>query len=111
MATKLTQFFEHDDGRLRTFQRFTEQYHADPAELSGEEIAEQYAVLAGFFEEQEMDAAHERAFARLSEEERRELAQYYQYASRDPSRSFQGYRGGTHFAQMMQPRWLGRMTR
>lgn len=108
---KLTQFFEHDLARVRAYQDFAEQYQQDPAQLSGEDIAEHYGALANYLDDQDMDTAHQHAFGQLSEEDRRELAQQYQYASRDPTRPFQGYRGGTHFTQMMQPRWLGRMTR
>lgn len=111
MLNKLTLFFGHDLARLRLYQDFTERYQQDPALLSGEEIVQRYGALAEHLEEQDMDGAHQIAFAKLSEQDRRELAQQYQYASRDPTRPFQGYRGGTHFTQMMQPRWLGRMTK
>jgi hypothetical protein len=111
MASKLAQFFNHDRARLQLYQRFTEHYQQDPMQMSAEEIAEHYGALANILDDQEMDSAHQQAFVLLSDEDRRELAQQYQYASRDPTRAFQGYRGGTHFAQMMEPRWLGRMTR
>ncbi len=82
-----------------------------PRQLTADEVTQHYCELATCLDEKEMDQAHEQAFGKLSEQDRRALAQQYQYAGRDPMRSFTGYPNGTNFNQMMQPRLLGRMTR
>ena len=111
MLTRLSQFFGADPTRPQAYRDFTQRYQQDPAALSGADVAHHYGDLATYLDEQDMDAAHEQAFGHLSEQDRRALAQQYQYASRDPTRPFQGYPAGTHFNQMTQPRRLGRMTR
>ena len=111
MLSKLSQFFEQDAARPQAYQDFVQRYQQDPTQLSDAEVSEHYGALATHLDDHDMDAAHEQAFGQLSEQDRRELAQRYQYAGRDPTRPFRGYPGGTHFNQMMQPRRLGRMTR
>ncbi len=59
----------------------------------------------------EAEAEYERAFSRMSPDERRELARRYQEATRDDSRSFQGYRSDLDLERASSPRELGRMTR
>ncbi len=111
MLGKLANFFGQDATRQQAYQDFAQRYEQDPTQLSGAEIQQHYGQLADCLDERDMDQAHERAFGQLSEQERRELAQEFQYATRDPSRPFQGYAGGTDYNRMAQPRQLGRMTR
>lgn len=111
MLNRLSQFFEQDVTRPKAYQDFTRRYHEDAAQLSGAEVAQHYGDLAKYLGDQDMDKAHEQAFGQMSEQDRRELAQQYQYATRDPTRPFQGYPAGTHFNQVTQPRQLGKMTR
>lgn len=108
---RLDQFFEHDETRQQAHRAFAARYTQDATQLSDGDVARHYIELANHLDERDMDVAHEHAFARLSEDERRTLAQQYQYATRDPSRAFQGYPAGTDFKRMAQPRQLGRMTR
>jgi hypothetical protein len=107
----INQFFGDDADRQQAYRDFADRYEQDPAQLTGPDVTQHYSELATYLDEKEMDPAHEQAFGKLSEEDRRALAQEFQYADRDPMRSFNGYPNGTNFNQMMQPRQLGRMTR
>lgn len=111
LGDTLNQFFEQQTDRVHMYREFTEQYEHDAAHVTSGDVIRLYSELAHSLTEQAMDAAHEQAFASMSEEDRRGLAREYQYAGRDPTRSFQGYPNGMDFHQMMQPRRLGRMTR
>lgn len=111
MSSKLSAFFEADGTRAQVYQDFMHRYSQDPTQISDSEVLRCYGELASFLDDQEMDKAHEAAFEHLSADERRGLAQQYQYASRDPMRPFEGYPQSTPFSQTVQPRRLGRMTR
>lgn len=111
MANKLKEFFEVDDSRSQVYQDFTSRYEQDPTQLSDSEVLQYYSELANFLDDQDMDKVHEATFGQLSADEQRGLAQHFQYASRDPMRSFQGYPQGTNFNLVAQPRRLGRMAR
>ena len=108
---KINEFFEQDQARQQAHQDFAARYQQDPEQLTDDEVSRHYRELANHLDDQDMDAAHQLAFAQMSEDDRRTLAQQYQYATRDPSRAFQGYPAGTDFKRMAQPRQLGRMTR
>ncbi len=57
----------------------------------------------------EADAEYERAFSKMSLDERRELARHYQKAHRDNNRSFVGYQDGLNLDRASSPRELGRI--
>ena len=80
------------------------------------DAARRYREMAQHDDMNDMDdpdteAEYERAFSRMSPDERRELARRYQDASRDSSSSFDGYRDDYDDSRASSPRELGRMTR
>lgn len=114
MFDKLNEFFGQDNSRQEDYRDFERRYREDPHSISDEEAARRYREMAQHQSDQddpEMESEYEQAFSKLSPEERRALAQHYQEASRDSSRSFQGYREGEDLDRASSPRELGRMTR
>lgn len=113
---KLNQFFGQDTNREDEYRDFERRYREDPDSISDEEAARRYREMAQHDDMNDMDdpdteAEYERAFSRMSPDERRELARRYQDASRDSSSSFNGYRDDYDDNRASSPRELGRMTR
>ena len=113
---KLNQFFGQDTKREDEYRDFERRYREDPDSISDEEAARRYREMAQHDDMNDMDdpdteAEYERAFSRMSPDERRELARRYQDASRDSSSSFDGYRDDYDDSRASSPRELGRMTR
>lgn len=108
----LGQFFGQDPARQQQYQDFTQRYNTDPNQISDAEAAQRYRELVGSGQlpPQELDQAHEQAFSRVPEQDRRQLAQHYQQATNDPQRPYQGYPQGMDLNEAAQPRNLGRMT-
>lgn len=114
MFDKLNQFFDQDPKRQDDYRDFERRYREDPGGISDEEAARRYREMMTHMEEDEgVDAQeeYEQAFSRMSPEERRALAQRYQQATRDSSRSYQGYRDDYDDERAASPRELARMTR
>ncbi|CAA9556000.1 MAG: hypothetical protein AVDCRST_MAG86-199 [uncultured Truepera sp.] len=114
MQDKLSQFFGQDTNREQEYSDFERRYREDPDSISDEEAARRYREIAQHdddMDDPQMDSEYERAFSRMSSDERRELARHYQEASRNSSRSFQGYRDDYDLDRAASPRELGRMTR
>ena len=113
---KLNQFFGQDTKREDEYRDFERRYREDPDSISDEEAARRYREMAQHDDMNDMDdpdteAEYERAFSRMSPDERRELARRYQDASRDSSSGFNGYRDDYDDNRASSPRELGRMTR
>ncbi len=113
---KLNQFFGQDTSREDEYRDFERRYRENPDSISDEEAARRYREMMQHDDMNDMDdpdteAEYERAFSRMSESERRELARRYQDASRDSSSSFNGYRDDYDDNRASSPRELGRMTR
>ena len=113
---KLNQFFGQDTKREDEYRDFERRYRENPDSISDEEAARRYREMAQHDDMNDMDdpdteAEYERAFSRMSPDERRELARRYQDASRDSSSSFDGYRDDYDDNRASSPRELGRMTR
>ena len=113
---KLNQFFGQDTKREDEYRDFERRYREDPDSISDEEAARRYREMAQHDDMNDMDdpdteAEYERAFSRMSPDERRELARRYQDASRDSSSGFNGYRDDYDDSRASSPRELGRMTR
>ncbi len=114
MFDKLNDFFGQDNSRQDDYRDFDRRLREDPNSISDEEAARRYREMAqhqGDQDDPEMDAEYENAFSKLSPQERRTLAEHYQKANNDSSRSFQGYNDGQDLEQASNPRELGRMTR
>jgi hypothetical protein len=111
MMDRLNQFFGQDPNRQQEYQDFSERYQRDPSSIPEAEAAQRYRELAGELDDDTLDEAHEQAFGQLPEDQRRQLAQRYQEATRDPSRPYQGYPQEHDLDRAAQPRELGRMTR
>lgn len=113
---KLNQFFGQDTNREQDYNDFERRFRENPDSISDEEAARRYREMAQHHDDDDMndpetEAEYERAFSRMSADERRDLAGRYQEASRDSSRSFQGYRDDYDLDRASSPRELGRMTR
>ena len=113
---KLNQFFGQDTKREDEYRDFERRYRENPDSISDEEAARRYREMAQHDDMNDMDdpdteAEYERAFSRMSPDERRELARRYQNASRDSSSGFNGYRDDYDDNRASSPRELGRMTR
>ena len=119
MFDKLNEFFGQDESREQDYRDFEKRYRENPDSISDEEAARRYREMMQHQDDNDFDDAndpeaeseYERAFSKMSPDERRELARRYQEANRDNSRSFQGYRDGQDLDQAAKPRELGRMTR
>lgn len=115
MFDKLTQFMGQDGGREEDYRDFERRYREAPDQISDEEAARRYREMMANSEDDlsdpEAEAEYERAFSKMSPNERRELARHYQEAHHDDNRSFQGYRDDLSEERASSPRELGRMTR
>jgi len=116
MFDKLNEFMGQDTNRQDEYRDFERRYRENPESISDEEAARRYREMMahlddGIEDDPDAESEYERAFSRMSEDERRELARRYQEANRDSSRSFQGYRDGQDLDRASSPRELGRMTR
>ena len=114
MFDKLNEFFGQDSNRQEDYRDFERRYRENPDSISDEEAARRYHEMMaqqGEQDDPEMESEYERAFSKLSPQERRALAEHYQKANDDQSRSFHGYRDGQDLDQASDPRELGRMTR
>ena len=114
MFDKLNEFFGQDSSKQEDYRDFERRYRENPDSISDEEAARRYREMAqhqGDQDDPEMESEYEQAFSKLSPQERRALAEHYQQANNDQSRSFQGYREGQDLDQAASPRELGRMTR
>ena len=111
MLDRLGQFFGQDQTREQEYQDFERRYREDPSSISDAEAARRYREMARDLDDEDLDEAHEQAFSQLPEQERRQLAQRYQEATRDPGRPYQGYPEDYDLDRAAAPRELGRMTR
>jgi len=115
MFDKLNEFMGQDTSRQDEYRDFERRYREDPDQISDQEAARRYREMMMHAPEDhddpEAESEYERAFSRMSPDERRELARRYQEANRDDSRSFQGYRDDYDLDRAASPRELGRMTR
>ena len=115
MFDKLNELLGQDTSRQDEYRDFERRYRESPDQISNEEAARRYREMMAHAPEDhdvpEAEAEYERAFSRMSPDERRELARRYQEATRDDSRSFQGYRSDLDLDRASSPRELGRMTR
>ncbi len=111
MLDRLNNFFGQDSTRQQEYQDFSQRHQSDPASIEGSEVTRRYRDMAGQLDDSDMDEAHEQAFNQMAPQERRQLAQRYQEATRDGSRPYQGFPKDMDVDQASQPRELGRMTR
>ncbi len=114
MQDKLSQFFGQDTNREQEYRDFERRYREDPDSISDEEAARRYREISQHdddMDDPDTEAEYERAFSRMSSDERQDLARRYQDAHRDSSRGFQGYRDDYDLDRASSPRELGRMTR
>lgn len=115
MFDKLNEFMGQDTNRQDEYRDFERRYRENPDQISDEEAARRYREMMANtdddMDDPEAEAAYERAFSKMSPDERRDLARRYQEATRDSNRSFQGYREGEDLERAASPRELGRMTR
>ena len=114
MFDKLNQLMGQDSNKQDEYRDFERRYREDPDGISEEEAARRYREMMAHsgddLNDPEADAEYERAFSRMSESERRELARRYQDASSRSSSPFDGF-GGLNMDRAASPRELGRMTR
>ncbi len=114
MLEKLGDFFNQDPQRQQDYQDFERRYRESPDQLSDAEAAQRYRELMAHADDQDdQDAqqAYDEAFSKLSERERRALAERYREATQDDSRPYQGYNQNQDLDTASSPRELGRMTR
>lgn len=115
MFDKLNELLGQDPNRQNEYHDFERRYRENPDQISNEEAARRYREMMAHAPEDhddpEAETEYERAFSRMSPDERRELARRYQEATHDDSRSFQGYRSDLDLERAASPRELGRMTR
>ena len=115
MFDKLNQLMGQDSGKRDEYRDFERRYRENPDAISEEEAARRYREMMAHsdddLDDPEAEAEYERAFSRMSPDERRELARRYQDASRDSSSPFDGFGGGLDLERAASPRELGRMTR
>lgn len=114
MFDKLDQFMGQDSNKQDEYRDFERRYREDPDGISEEEAARRYREMMAHsgddLDDPEAESEYERAFSRMSEGERRELARRYQDASSGSSSPFDGF-GGLDLDRAASPRELGRMTR
>ncbi len=113
MLDRLSQFLGQDQSR-RDYDDFSRRYDSDPDQISDAEAARRYRELMAQVDNDDDEAvnqSYDEAFSRLSPQERRMLAQRFQEATRDPNRSYQGYREDMDLDRASNPRELGRMMR
>ena len=114
MFDKLNQLMGQDSGKRDDYRDFERRYREDPDGISEEEAARRYREMMAHSDDDlgdpQADAEYERAFSRMSPDERRELARRYQDASSGSSSPFDGF-GGLDLDRAASPRELGRMTR
>lgn len=114
MFDKLNQFFGQDSNREQDYRDFERRYQADPDGISDDEAARRYREMMAqqddALDDPTTDDEYERAFSRMPEAERRDLARRYQDAARNPNSPFDGF-GGLDLERAASPRELGRMTR
>ena len=115
MFDKLNQLMGQDGNKQDEYRDFERRYREDPDGISEEEAARRYREMMANtdddLDDPEAESEYERAFSRMSPDERRELARRYQDASRDSSSGFNGYRDDYDDNRASSPRELGRMTR
>ena len=115
MLDKLGDFFDGQPERQKDYRDFQRRYQTHPDRVSDEEAARRYRELMANMEDEDEDEevqqAYEAAFGKLSERERRALAESYREATHDKSRAYRGYEHGRALEQASTPRDLGRMTR
>lgn len=114
MDRMLKDFLGQDPSREADYQDFERRQRERPDEISDEEAARRFREMMAHMDEDEgadAQGEYERAFAHMSLDERRALAQRYQHATRDSSRSFGGYRDDYDDERAASPRELARMTR
>lgn len=115
MFDKLNQLMGQDSSKQDEYRDFDRRYREDPDGISEEEAARRYREMMAHtdddLDDAEADAEYERAFSRMSPDERRELARHYREAHQDESRGFGGYPGDLDDERAASPRELGRMTR
>ena len=115
MFDKLNQLMGQESNKQDEYRDFERRYREDPDGISEEEAARRYREMMANtdddLDDPQADAEYERAFSRMSPDERRELARRYQDASRDSSSGFNGYRDDYDDNRASSPRELGRMTR
>lgn len=111
---KFTEFMGQS-GREDDYKDFERRYQADPESISEQEAAQRYRDMMVHapddLDDPDAPAEYERAFSKMSPDERRELARQYQDAHKDNSRGFDGYRENYDLGQASSPRELGCMTR
>ncbi len=114
MFDKLDPFMGQDGNKRDEYRDFERRYREDPDGISEEEAARRYREMMANtdddLDDPEAETEYERAFSRMSPEERRELARRYQDASSGSSSPFDGF-GGLDLDRAASPRELGRMTR
>ncbi|MDG5726841.1 hypothetical protein, partial [Acinetobacter baumannii] len=80
-----------DSSKQDEYRDFDRRYHEDPDGISEEEAARRYREMMAHtdddLDDPEAEAEYERAFSRMSPDERRELARHYREAHHDGSRS------------------------
>ncbi len=110
---KLEGFFNQDPKREEDYRDFERRAREDPNSISDEEAARRYREMMANLDDNDPDTEteSERAFDKLSPEDRRKLAQHYREATNDSSRPFQGYSKDVNEDQATSPRELSRMTR
>ncbi|CAN5890494.1 hypothetical protein BH24DEI2_BH24DEI2_14720 [soil metagenome] len=117
MLEKLGDFFNQDPQRQDDYHDFQRRFEADPDQLSDAEAARRYRELMAQAdtqdqaEDHEAEQAYDEAFGKLSQSERRALAERYREATSNDARPYQGYPQGQDLEQASSPRELGRMTR
>lgn len=115
MFDKLNQLMGQDSSKQDEYRDFERRYREDPDTISEEEAARRYREMMANtdddLDDPQADAEYERAFSRMSPDERRELARHYREAHHDTSRGFGGYREDLDDERAASPRELGRMTR
>ncbi len=111
---KLSSLFGGDQNRHDELRDFERRHRENPDDISEEEAARRYHEMMAHThdedEDEEMQGEYERAFSQMSSEERRTLAQRFQEAHHDSSRSY-SHREAHDLDQSSSPRALGRMTR
>ncbi len=114
MLDRLTQFLGQDEARQREYSDFERRYNEDPNQISDAEAARRYREIMAQVDnddDEDVGSAYDQAFGRMSEQERRALAQRFREATGDPDRPYHGYPEDMDLDQAAQPRALGRMTR
>ena len=104
-----SQFGASNTDRQNEYADFAQRVEQDPLAISDEEAARRYRELVGQFSDEEVDTVHEQVFGQLPEADRRQLAQQFEAATRDPQRPYQGYPQDFDTQRATQPRELGRM--